>query len=235
MHKVERNQAPESLIRKNEKYLSNLDNGKNMNKPWDSLSDKNRKEVLQSLEEMYHGCCAYCESDVEAVSNPHIDHFRPKSLFPRLVFEYSNLNYACQKCNQYKLDKWDESFFSPTDEDPEEHIRFVREAAIPLDERGNKMIEVLKLNREKVIARRREKYNTMAESIRVANEQFNEIDYTNQVTLKFFIKLFDIAYNKFLECSSVEMPYSTMVKHNFSQEIEKLLLKRDKVCSYLNQ
>ena len=30
--------------------------------------------------------------------------FRPKSIFPRLVFEYNNMNYACQKCNQNKLD-----------------------------------------------------------------------------------------------------------------------------------
>lgn len=46
--------------------------------------------------------CAYCE----AVCKGEVDHFRPKSRFPELVYEWSNWLIACHDCNHAKGDKW---------------------------------------------------------------------------------------------------------------------------------
>ena len=35
-----------------------------------------------------------------------IDHFRPRSRFPGLTFDWINLVYACRRCNEAKADSW---------------------------------------------------------------------------------------------------------------------------------
>jgi uncharacterized protein (TIGR02646 family) len=35
-----------------------------------------------------------------------VDHFRPKSRFPKRVYEWSNWVFACHDCNLSKLEKW---------------------------------------------------------------------------------------------------------------------------------
>ena len=37
-----------------------------------------------------------------------IDHFRPRSKFPHLTFDWLNLIYACERCNKAKADEWPE-------------------------------------------------------------------------------------------------------------------------------
>lgn len=53
--------------------------------------------------------CCYCsihESNWGDETHFAVEHFRPKSAFPELETEYSNLYYACNRCNGYKGDKW---------------------------------------------------------------------------------------------------------------------------------
>ena len=53
--------------------------------------------------------CAYCqhhERTIGQVASMSVDHFRPKSLFPHLRVEYTNLYYCCGECNTYKNNKW---------------------------------------------------------------------------------------------------------------------------------
>lgn len=51
----------------------------------------------------FHGICGYCE---EEDTPGTLDHFKPKSVFPDLVYEWSNWVFACKTCNQRKADKW---------------------------------------------------------------------------------------------------------------------------------
>ena len=37
-----------------------------------------------------------------------IDHFRPRSKFPHLTYDWLNLVYACERCNKAKADRWPE-------------------------------------------------------------------------------------------------------------------------------
>lgn len=51
----------------------------------------------------------------------HIDHFKPKKLYPELEVKYNNLVYACSVCNIFKKDNWSDDehnkFLDPCDED----------------------------------------------------------------------------------------------------------------------
>lgn len=60
------------------------------------------------LRKTFNYSCAYCtvtEAEVLAATF-NIDHFRPKSLFPQLECDCTNLRYACPRCNTYKSDRW---------------------------------------------------------------------------------------------------------------------------------
>lgn len=53
--------------------------------------------------------CAYCtipEARWGSERNFVVEHFRPKSKFPKLRVAYRNLYYACNVCNEAKGDRW---------------------------------------------------------------------------------------------------------------------------------
>lgn len=53
--------------------------------------------------------CAYClihEFLGHGAASYELDHFRPKSKFPDLLCVFTNLFYACHRCNNVKRDKW---------------------------------------------------------------------------------------------------------------------------------
>ena len=54
------------------------------------------------LTRVFAGLCAYCEE----VTKGEVDHFRPKSRFPRLVYSWSNWLLACHECNHVKSNTW---------------------------------------------------------------------------------------------------------------------------------
>ena len=72
-----------------------------------------RRRLREGLAQDFGGICAYCERQCEPqsdASNPpnreEIEHFRPRSRFPELSFEWLNLVYACHRCNRAKDDSW---------------------------------------------------------------------------------------------------------------------------------
>jgi uncharacterized protein (TIGR02646 family) len=82
--------------------------------------------------EMFNGKCAYCESFILHIDYGHIEHYRPKSVYPALTFEWDNLLLACGICNgkQFKGDKFSmiadiPAFINPCEDDPCGHFNFV--------------------------------------------------------------------------------------------------------------
>ncbi|MBS1624364.1 MAG: AAA family ATPase [Bacteroidetes bacterium] len=74
-----------------------------------------RDQFISSLEKLFNGKCAYCESLINKVtSNRTYDHFRPKHSarglekefssdhYWWLTYEWNNLYYSCEICNRYK-------------------------------------------------------------------------------------------------------------------------------------
>lgn len=60
----------------------------------------NTPEVVQRLENMFHGKCYICEqADLQA---PEIEHFQPHEGNPTLKYDWYNLYYSCARCNSIK-------------------------------------------------------------------------------------------------------------------------------------
>lgn len=71
------------------------------------------KSIKSKLTEMFHGKCAYCESEITSITYGDIEHFRPKSAYKNniegdyvypgyywLASDWINLLLACERCNR---------------------------------------------------------------------------------------------------------------------------------------
>jgi uncharacterized protein (TIGR02646 family) len=59
-------------------------------------------DIKNELKTIFNNKCAYCESSISVVSYGEIEHFAPKSQYPQLCFEWSNLLLSCSICNNKK-------------------------------------------------------------------------------------------------------------------------------------
>ena len=122
---------------------------------------KNYKDIKNQLMEKFHGNCAYCGKKLHSNIDANIEHFRPKSIYPELEFEPSNLLLSCRECNVIKSNKFpiDESgssiLLNPNEDDLSKHIKQSKNGILEgISDRGKAMIEMLKLNRESLIEQR---------------------------------------------------------------------------------
>ena len=228
MHKVIRNSAPKKLEEYNEKFLNEFNN-KYDKKDWEKFPYSIKKEVVQSLNEMYNGLCAYCEGYVSDVSSPRIDHFKPKALFPELTFEYRNMNYSCEKCNGFKKEKWDELYFSPSEENPEKHIEFKGILAKSKDERGKAMIELVQLNHGDRDEIKHSIFNSMYRSVSVTEAYIDMVDYSNESAVKMLKKKLEEVIEAYDDFSSNKSQYCTMVRHNFKTRVDRFREELEKI------
>ena len=221
MHKINRNNAPQQLVNKNitiNKDLKKYD----INDEWTKFtSTKLKNETMEQLGNMFQKCCAYCEGKFEDNSYAQIDHFKPKSLFPELCFDYNNMNYSCEKCNKFKSSKFDEKLINPTEDNPEEHLKFDRVYLVPLDERGAKTLEILGINNEDRLENKKKRYEDIRLKIEAVTN-FLEYSYDNRDKINNLLKLMIEQNIEDLEnaVNSNYNPYTTMIKHNFGNDIK---------------
>lgn len=72
-----------------------------------NIAEKECEEYRKELEEDFYGLCGYCGKNQYAFNERfEIDHFAPQKRFPERKDDYSNLVFACSKCNKHKLNKW---------------------------------------------------------------------------------------------------------------------------------
>jgi uncharacterized protein (TIGR02646 family) len=136
------------------------------------------QQYKPQLRKLFDYSCCYCTiyEGENKIGFFHVEHFKPKSKFPKLECEYENLLYACHKCNVYKKDYWIKNdlgcikdcdnckdnicrqkdiyrFIDPSYEDPKEYIE---ESDLLLIEKNNSKIglytiEMLRLNRKQLV------------------------------------------------------------------------------------
>ena len=118
--------------------------------------DSHWREFQGDLTQVFHGLCAYCEETCRG----EVDHFRPKSRFPKLVYDWSNWLLACHDCNLAKGAKWpDDGYIDPCENSrlarPECYFTFdtLTGEMLPRNdltdaslEKSRRMIEDLRLN-----------------------------------------------------------------------------------------
>jgi uncharacterized protein (TIGR02646 family) len=100
----------------NEKLLEIKDNSS----PGKCITTKyNDDEVRNTLDQLYHNKCGYCEVKISAGFSARIDHFRPKDKIKVdkkmlenhkgyfwLGYEWTNLIPTCEKCNNKKSNQF---------------------------------------------------------------------------------------------------------------------------------
>jgi uncharacterized protein (TIGR02646 family) len=150
------------------------------------------RSVKTVLREAQHGKCAFCESKFAHTGYGDVEHFRPKAGYAQrdgdelgrpgyywLAYEWSNLSFSCQLCNQRfkrnlfplkrpttrarshhdRLDDEEALVIDPTRDDPGRSLGFREEYAYPIrgQLKGRMTIEVLGLNREELVEVRRDR------------------------------------------------------------------------------
>jgi uncharacterized protein (TIGR02646 family) len=70
--------------------------------------------------------CTFCESNIDNVSDIHVEHFFPKSLYPKMAFKWTNLLPACERCNRQKgnFDTKSLPFVNPMIDNPDDFFDY---------------------------------------------------------------------------------------------------------------
>lgn len=101
-------------------------------------------------DEMFEGCCCFCEASTEATNYGQVEHYRPKARaeFRHLAYVWENLLWACGRCNGPKSDVWNEAapLLDPTVDDPNQHLRWNDAELQALTPRGRHTVDLLDLN-----------------------------------------------------------------------------------------
>jgi 5-methylcytosine-specific restriction endonuclease McrA len=103
--------------------------------------------------------CAYCESRIEHIDYPHVEHILPKAKRPDLVCDWPNLTLACTKCNLAKDDYYepDCELVNPYRDEIGDHLIFAGAHVYHRsNDRGLVTIDQIDLNRSELVARRKE-------------------------------------------------------------------------------
>jgi uncharacterized protein (TIGR02646 family) len=124
-------------------------------------------EVRSTLDTMFHGKCCYCEKIIAK----DIEHFLPKTKYPKRMFSWANMLRACKDCNFEKLaadpnDPKDpgggRSLLDPTRDRPEEFVRWDLLTGQPVivnqngpNHRGERTVTVCDLRNQKFNEQRR--------------------------------------------------------------------------------
>jgi uncharacterized protein (TIGR02646 family) len=177
MIKVVKSAEPQILVNNKNNWLSTYlgakkiykknktpDNKKNL----DAAEKKyNHKSIRLQLSADFCEKCAYCESHITHITFSHIEHFRPKSKYPKKCFEWKNLMIGCSICNgkSLKSDKFPTAsnggpLIDVTKENPDNHLDFIFDSnlktalVIPKTSRGAITIKTLGLNRPMLVRHR---------------------------------------------------------------------------------
>lgn len=145
---IQKKNEPEAVIKWKRKYKGTP--------PFETIPEKEKHLLRDSLLKEQGNICCYCCGRISA-NDSHIEHFHPKSKYPKLSLEYQNLFASCnggpykKHCGQYKDNNFDEkTLISPLEPDCADYFIFNEFGKImPADDgdvRAQYTIDTLSLN-----------------------------------------------------------------------------------------
>ena len=189
MRNVIRTTEPDSLRRKASEWTDDLlkaiedSNNNDTPVPTKFYNRYKKPDVLDNLKRMYGDddgtcLCCYCESEIEAVSFPQIEHRKPKSIYPESTFDWYNLHLVCEKCNNAKRNKYNEDapILDAVEDIPiKKHLGYkvnitkgvYRET---ITDRGITTVEHADLDRFSLLKARQKVYLSMIEAVQRINK-----------------------------------------------------------------
>ncbi len=81
--------------------------------PFDWRSQACYREIRRQLSAMTQAHCAFCDGAIGVESRETVEHFRPKSAFPDLAYEWNNLFPCCDMCQSNKREMFDPDLLKP--------------------------------------------------------------------------------------------------------------------------
>jgi len=210
MIKIEKKAPPAILVSKaTEEAIQELINGSS--KQLKKSIYKN-KSIVDSLADAYHNKCAYCESILD---NVNVSNYRPKSKYPWLAYEWSNLMPICPACNSNKRDIFplkNEEFrivkpsinkfhafdllfeqpllIHPEIEEPEIHFSFTINGEINSQtEKGRVTIQVCRLDRDFLNTARQKKIDEILQSFKNQIITLENFPHNTKTNIDDLIKL----------------------------------------------
>jgi uncharacterized protein (TIGR02646 family) len=172
------------LVAKKEYELDKSDTKKKKFKT--SESKCNQPEIKGSLKLMFSDKCAYCESKITHIAYGEIEHYKPKSKYPNLCFEWDNMVFSCTICNgtTHKGDKFPlvnegGPIINLVDENPDHFFKFdydkqtSQALIIPLNERAKTTLNIFKFNDRQELIERRSKRTKEIITIKIIADSGN--------------------------------------------------------------
>ncbi|MBI4740147.1 MAG: hypothetical protein HY777_01010 [Betaproteobacteria bacterium] len=71
------------------------------------------REIRRQLSAMTMAHCAFCDGAIGVESRETVEHFRPKSAFPDLAYEWNNRFPCCDMCQSNKREMFDPDLLKP--------------------------------------------------------------------------------------------------------------------------
>ena len=82
-----------------------------------------KKLLREAVLGLTHGKCAFCEGRLEVTTWAEIEHYHPKTRYPKHAFLWTNLFPACAICNLRKGEQDHQgALLKPDEEDPERYF-----------------------------------------------------------------------------------------------------------------
>lgn len=141
------------------------------------------KDIKKALTESSHCKCAFCECKPGKSGNIEVEHFKPKSLYPALTFDWDNLLPACRKCNEAKsdYDTHTTPIIDPTKEDPEQLLTYRFIEICPIsgtagEEKAQNTIDVCNLNCPRLFSARSELMVALTEYMNEIRDKISLVD-----------------------------------------------------------
>lgn len=141
------------------RYINAIKKGKKVG------SEYTHKDIKDALIYETNKKCVYCESKFIHTYPGDVEHLLPKSVLPKLTFEWTNLSFSCFECNNCKGNYYDRKrqLINPYNEDPRDYLF----AFGPIiwskgnSDKGEITLLVIDLNRESLILKRTERIKNL--------------------------------------------------------------------------
>ncbi|AXG70968.1 AAA domain, putative AbiEii toxin, type IV TA system [Kordia sp. SMS9] len=203
-------QIPEALLPNNKRVIRELEEAKAFFEYAEHSRGQRRfrfknyldRSIRKTLQELFHGKCAYCESSIMTTFAGDLEHYRPKGGVAEssdhtgywwLVNDWDNLLISCRNCNVKKknhfpikdetqrvftseddLTKEEPLVLNPCIDYPEDHFMYTDDGTIvSKTERGKASILLLNLNRKPLVYARENEVRAVKASISRINSMMN--------------------------------------------------------------
>ncbi|MCI8362163.1 MAG: hypothetical protein HFJ41_03380 [Clostridia bacterium] len=170
------------------------------------------KQIKEALLAETNEKCAYCECKIKHISYGDVEHILPKSIYPELYVEWSNLTLSCEICNRsgkHDYNNKADPLLNPYIDEPSQHLLAL--GPMLMNYKGSRKgfitIKILDLNRIDLFEKRRECLERISVLVNTYHNENNS-------------KIKELLKSELLKECQEDKEFSFFVKSYLIQEID---------------